>query len=100
MGATVFGDKVSVTGTATSLTTLLGLTERKYLGEVAIRAATANGGTVYFGKSNLTTSTHQLGFLVAGDAISVSITNALASTDEFYLIASVPGDIVHVLCIG
>jgi hypothetical protein len=87
MGAEFFGKPLAVTNTAQSLTTLLGLAQKKYVANLALRAATGNSDLVWFGKSNVTPTTNQLGYLQASEGLALDL-SAFASTDELYLVAA------------
>lgn len=87
MACEVFGDQVTVTSTAQNLTTLLGLATRKFYSTLVLRAAVANTADIGIGKSDVTTTTNQLGFLQAGEALTVDI-QGFISTDDLYLIAA------------
>lgn len=87
MGAEIFGGEVTVTSTAQNLSTLLGLGEKKFLSTLVIRADTANTADIFYGKGNVTTSANRLGFLQAGEALTVDI-HSFTNTDELYLIAA------------
>lgn len=89
MGAVLFGKPLSVTSTAQSLTTLLGLSGPMHLSNFVLRAAAGNTQTVWVGKSNVTPVANQCGYLLASEGLALDL-NAFLSTDEAYLVASSP----------
>lgn len=97
MAGEIFGDPITVTGTPTSLSSLLGLSPGRWFAELTIRAAQANAGTIWVGRSNLTATTHQLGYIDKREAIDASLTQAFFRTDDLFLVASSPGDIAYVM---
>lgn len=88
----------AVTGTATSLTSLLGLSAQVHFRTLALRANVNNAGDIYVGSSSaLTVAANRGGFLHPDDGLTIDMSNGLTSTDFFYFIAQSPGDILHVL---
>lgn len=99
MSGRLEGGPVTVSGTAQNLTTGLGMATRRFFSDFTLRASATNGGTVYFGKSNVTTSANQLGFLQAGDAWGGDLTQKFISSDDFFVVGT-PGDVVFVTIIS
>lgn len=98
MGVAVRAAEVSVTGTAQSLTTLLGLETQMFFQTLALRAAPTNAGDIYIGNSGaLTTSTNRGGFLHPDDGLSIDLADGRTSTDQVWAIAASPGDVLHIL---
>lgn len=95
MAALLFGGPLSVTGTAKNITVGLSLNPRIFYKNVLVRAAAGNTGTVWFGKSNVTTGTNQLGFLLPGDAFAIDTITAFLNTDDIYFVGT-PGDTVYI----
>lgn len=89
MGAVLLGKPLAITSTAQTLTSLLGLSAPTYLANFVLRAATGNSDTVWIGKSNVTPTTNQLGYLLASEGLALDLT-AFLSTDEAYLVAASP----------
>lgn len=98
MAVPFFGNgPITVTGTAQSLTQLLGLSQQAAFGHGSIRAGVANVGTIFFGKANLTAGANQLGYLLLKEAFDVALEGVYTNTNELYLIASNPGDTVYIV---
>lgn len=97
MAGELFGDPITITGTPTSLSALLGLPAGKWFCELNIRAGSSNAGTIWVGKSNLTATTHQLGYIDKREAMDVSLHQAFFRVDDIFLVASSPGDIAYVI---
>lgn len=98
MSVRIAGGEFAVTGTATSLTTLLGLSSQVFFQTLALRANAANAGDIWVGSSAaLTTSAQRGGFLHPDDGLTIDIADGRASTSSIFFIASSPGDILHVL---
>lgn len=97
MAGEIFGDPITITGTPSSLTSLLGLSAGKWFCDLTIRAAPANAGTIWVGRSNLTATTHQLGYIEKREAIDASLQQTFFRTDDLFLVASSPGDVAYVL---
>lgn len=95
MAVELIGEEFAVTGTAQQLTSLLGLTSNKYFQALALRAGEGNTGTVYGGLSDVTTGAHRRFYLRAGESFTIDIHTGYCSTGQWYLVGSVPGDIVH-----
>lgn len=88
----------AVTGTAQSLTTLLGLSSQVFFQTLALRANFNNAGDIWVGSgSGLTVAANRGGFLHPDDALTVDLADGRTSTDQLWFIAASPGDIVHVL---
>src|SRR3970040_2860004 len=100
MGMYIFGGPVTGLSTAKSLTTLLAVSPREDFSTITLRAKTDNAGTVFIGRSNVTTTTNQLAYLDRGEALSVDITRGFANTDQLFLIGTVGTDVVYVIGIG
>jgi hypothetical protein len=95
MSAIFDGIEYTVTGTAANLTSIIG-TGRKFLSIIALRAGAANVGTVYIGKSNVTTAANRLGYLEAKESIAVDMTKSYYSSDDIYIVGT-PGDLLHIM---
>lgn len=88
----------AVTGTATSLTTLLGLSGQVFFQTIALRANENNAGNIWVGSTSaLTVAANRGGFLHPDDGLTIDIADGRTSTDQFFFIADSPGDILHVL---
>lgn len=88
---------VVVTGTAQSLTALLGLSEQRFFQTIAFRAAKANAGDLFHGSDNsLTIASNQGGYLDAGEAFTVDLALGRSSTSQFWWIATSPGDVLYI----
>lgn len=96
MAGRVRGGEFAVTGTAQSLTSLLGLARQEPFTEVALRAWKGNVDEVFFGKSNVTLAANRLGWIDPGEAVEVATPGYFTNTDEIHLIGTV-GD--RVFCI-
>jgi hypothetical protein len=95
LAAEVIGAEYTVTATATNLTSVLG-GERRFLSVLVIRAGSANVGTTYIGKSNVTVAANRLAFLAADESLAVDMTKAYFSSDELYVIGTA-GDKLHII---
>lgn len=95
MAAEVFGAEYTVTASAANITSIVGGT-RRFLSVLVMRAANANLGTTYIGKSNVTTAANRLGFLAASESLAIDMTKAFFSSDELYVIGTA-GDKLHIL---
>lgn len=82
------GDEYALTGTAVNITTALGITDapKRYVSQLLLRVPTA-GADVFWGASNVTTTTHRAGTLRAADAYPTIIEGPL-NLDEFYLVGT------------
>jgi hypothetical protein len=89
MGAALFGRPLSVTSTAQSLTTLLGLSAPVHIANFVLRAAIGNSDVVWLGKSNVTPTTNQCGYLQPEEGLALDL-NMFLSSDEAYLVAASP----------
>lgn len=96
MAVALVGDELQISGTATSLTTLLGLTSAIYFTTLALYANHGNGGNIYGGKSDVTTVANRMIYLRPNTAFTIDINVGYCSTDQWYFIAEVPGDTLHV----
>jgi len=94
MSAVVDGKEYVVTATAANLTSIIG-SGRKFFSVLAMRAGETNVGTVYIGKSNVTTAANRLGYLKALESVAIDMTKAFFSSDDVYIIGT-PGDILHI----
>lgn len=97
MGAEIFGKPLAVTNTAASLTALMGFADKKFLSNLTLRADKDNTALVWLGKSDVTPSTNQIGYLQPMEAISVDI-QAFTNTNELYLVAA-SNQTVYALCV-
>lgn len=97
MAAATFGGPLTVQAVARNITTLLASLNgvREFFSEGVLRADVANAGTVWIGGSNVTTTTNQMGFIRAGDALTLNL-NIFMTTDQIYLIGT-PADKVYFL---
>lgn len=82
------GDEYLLTGTATTITTALGITDatKRYVSELVLRVVTG-GADVFWGGSNVTTTTHRAGTCRAADAYPTVIDGPI-NLDEIYLIGT------------
>ncbi len=87
MGAALLGGPLTITSTAQKLTTLLGYAEKKFLANLLLRAAEGNSDAVWFGKSNVTPTTNQMGYIKASEGLAIDL-SAFTNTDELYLVAA------------
>lgn len=100
MGVAVGGGKISVTGTAQNLTTLLGLPSAVFISGFQIRADITNTDIIWVGKANVTATTDQLGFIQAGEALSQDTIRGFHKTDEVYLIATSGTQVAYVITVS
>ena len=102
MAATTFGGPITP-GAAVRVSLTSGLSSlggaREFFSEGVLRADSTNTGVIWIGKSNVTTAANQMGFLRAGDALTINI-NVFLSTDELYLAATVATDKVYLLALA
>jgi len=98
MASTLLGSEYTVTATATTLTTALGA-PRKFFSHCVFRAGSANAGTVYIGRSDVTATTNRLIFLAAGESFAVAIASAFSSTDDWFIIGTA-SDKLHIIGLG
>lgn len=92
MAVRISGNDFTVTGTRASLSSLLGLTEKRHFSVLTLRADPSNTGIVYGGDGTVTVAANRQFFLQPGEAISFDLKSAWTDTDQVYLIASSPGD--------
>ncbi len=97
MGVRIFGGPVTGLAAAKNLTTLLSLSPRVDFSTMTLRAKADNTGTVFIGRSDVTTTTNQVGYLRAAEALSVDIIRGFSNTDEVFLIGTVAGDTVYIM---
>jgi len=85
----------AATNVPVKLTTILGLSNADYIGTLVMRAGTGNLQDLFWGGSDVTTTTNRGGFLSAEDAIGIDVVNKFFGTDEVYLVGTI-NDIVHI----
>ncbi len=95
MSAIFDGKEYVVTATATNLTTIVGA-GRTFYSVIALRAGDGNLGTVYIGRSNVTTGANRLGYLKSQESVAIDMTKAYFSSDQIYIVGT-PGDILHIM---
>ncbi len=93
------GGPITVTATARNLTQGLALAERLFLPTLVIRADVGNAGTVWVGTSTVTTTTNQLGYVKAGESLSINLAGLYFNTDDLYLVGTL-NDKVYLLGVG
>jgi hypothetical protein len=82
------GTEFTVTGTAATLTSLLGYTAKLHFSHIAIRADITNAASVFIGKSNVTTATNRCGFIRAGEAFEIALEGMWTDTDQIFLVGT------------
>ncbi len=98
MAARLDGVEYTLTSSVVTLTAALGLSERMFFSHAAFRAGSANGASVFLGKSNVTTAANRLAFLAAGEAFEFALEGVYISSDEIY-IAGTAGDKLHIILV-
>ena len=96
MAAKLYGGPITITVTAQSMTTGLSLSPRLSMSTFALRADKANVGDVWVGKSNVTITTNQLGYLRPGEALTIDLNGKYINTDDIFFIGT-NADKVYVL---
>lgn len=99
MAAKLAGGPIAITTTAQSFTTGLGLAVRQSFSTYALRADLANTATIWIGRSNVTTTTNQMGYLRPGDAMTIDLVGKFIHTDDVYVVGA-NGDKLYVMDIG
>lgn len=97
MAAGIFGNEYTVTASAVTLTTALGLSERIFFSNLIILANENNSGNVYLGRSNVTTSANRLVVLKPDDSFAIGLDGAFCSSDDWYIIGPGTSEIVHIV---
>lgn len=103
------GKQYTVTATATSLTTALGLSKSIFIKQADFRADAANTGSVFLGKSNVTNvpanafvviATVDNGTEVVGESYSIVPGGNMwnVNTDEVYIVGT-DDDILYIVVI-
>lgn len=95
MAARFEGIEYTVTGSAATLTSALGLSSQLFFSHAAFRAGDSNAGTVYMGKSDVTTGANRLVYIRTGEAFTIDLAGQFTSTDQYYIIGT-PGDVLHI----
>lgn len=95
MAARIDGGDFTVSGTPTSLTSLLGLSVKRHFSILTVRSDPANAGLIYGGNSDVTVGANRLFMLQPGEGISFDLNHAWTDTDQMFLVATSPGDRVY-----
>lgn len=86
------GGEAAVPAAATSITTLLGLTDVLHCKQIIIKNIDAAANTLFIGRSNVTTTTNRHHSLVAGATIIIGGGDwKCVNTNEVYIIGTVAG---------
>lgn len=96
MSAELFGGPVLAPLTAKSLQELLGARAAKLqnFSHVALRADDGNAAKVWFGASDLTAIANQLGYLLAGEPLTIRLEAAM-HLEKFFLVGN-GTDVVYI----
>lgn len=96
MASQLIGTEYTVTATATSVSTILGLSgPQRFCSHMTFRAGTANAGNVFLGKSNVIVAANRLVFLKADESFSFGLENAFSNLDDWYVIGTA-SDKLHI----
>lgn len=95
MAAQIKGSEWTVTDTITSLTDVLGLSERVFISTILVKAGPTNTGIVYWGGADLAIDANRWGYVDQQEGAAIDMDQAFFSSDGLYFIGTA-GDTLHV----
>lgn len=97
MAVQVVGTEYTVTGTAASVSSILGVSGAgRFISHMTFRALDTNVGNVFLGKSDVTTTTNRLVFLKPGESFSFGLEGPYTNLDDWYVIGTA-ADKLHII---
>lgn len=90
------GGKVSISGSAQNVRSLLGLIDRSYYSQITIKAEDANAGKVYVGGSGVTSTAYTL-YLTPGSSYTFGPFPHFPIHSEEVFLVGTPGDFAQIV---